>query len=159
MSDVVTFTELAEALFARPGWQELSNCIGLDSELFFPERGEATEEAKRICFHCPVKVDCLEYALTHFIKVGVWGGRSERERRRMRKERRQALVKGLALPVVRPIDELPDLVPRRPKSRPAPRFDGDRLVRAWRPKNRDPLPRRRPATRFNGECLVHAEAA
>jgi WhiB family redox-sensing transcriptional regulator len=158
-TDVVTFAELAEAIFARPDWQGLSNCTGARSDLFFPERGEPTEEAKRICFHCVCKTDCLEYSLTRFIKVGVWGGRSERERRRMRKERRQAIAKGLPLPPLRPIDALPDLVPRWPKSLMAPRFDGTDLVPVRKPKKRAPAPRRLSAPRFDGERVVNEEAA
>ncbi len=68
-------------------WQEMANCRGLDPDLFFPERGASTRDAKRVCGACVVKLDCLEYALEHKEKHGIWGGLSERERRVVRRER------------------------------------------------------------------------
>ena len=71
-------------------WQMLSNCLGVDPDLFFPERGASTKDAKAVCQGCIVREDCLEYALTNREKFGIWGGLSERERRRIRRERAQA---------------------------------------------------------------------
>jgi WhiB family transcriptional regulator, redox-sensing transcriptional regulator len=71
-------------------WQMLSNCLGVDPDLFFPERGASTKDAKAVCQGCVVREDCLEYALTNREKFGIWGGLSERERRRIRRERAQA---------------------------------------------------------------------
>lgn len=71
----------------KPGWWELSNCLGVDPDLFFPERGASTREAKEVCRGCVVREDCLEYALVNGEKFGIWGGMSERERRRIRRER------------------------------------------------------------------------
>ncbi|MFI5046967.1 MAG: WhiB family transcriptional regulator [Acidimicrobiia bacterium] len=68
-------------------WQEHANCLGVDPDLFFPERGASTREAKAVCRSCEVQVDCLEYALAHGEKFGIWGGLSERERRRVRRAR------------------------------------------------------------------------
>ena len=68
-------------------WQEEANCLGVDPDLFFPERGASTREAKAVCRGCEVRVDCLEYALAHGEKFGIWGGLSERERRRVRRQR------------------------------------------------------------------------
>ncbi len=68
-------------------WQERANCLGVDPDLFFPERGASTKEAKGVCGGCEVKVECLEYALAHGEKFGIWGGMSERERRRLRRQR------------------------------------------------------------------------
>lgn len=68
-------------------WQASAACDGLDPELFFPERGESTAKAKAVCAACPVREQCLEYALTNGEKFGIWGGLSERERRRLRRER------------------------------------------------------------------------
>src|SRR6478736_5262185 len=65
-------------------WQERANCLGVDPDLFFPERGASTKEAKAVCGGCEVKSECLEYALRHGEKFGIWGGMSERERRRFR---------------------------------------------------------------------------
>lgn len=68
-------------------WQELSNCLGVDPDLFFPERGASTREAKEVCRGCVVQNDCLEFALASGEKFGIWGGMSERERRRIRRGR------------------------------------------------------------------------
>ena len=69
------------------GWQERANCLGVDPDLFFPERGASTREAKAVCRGCEVRLECLEYALEHGEKFGIWGGLSERERRRVRRQR------------------------------------------------------------------------
>jgi WhiB family redox-sensing transcriptional regulator len=68
-------------------WQEYANCLGVDPDLFFPERGASTREAKEVCRGCVVRDDCLEYALGNGEKFGIWGGMSERERRRIRRQR------------------------------------------------------------------------
>jgi WhiB family transcriptional regulator, redox-sensing transcriptional regulator len=72
---------------AEKRWQERANCLGVDPDLFFPERGASTREAKGVCNGCEVRIDCLEYALDHGEKFGIWGGMSERERRRLRRQR------------------------------------------------------------------------
>ena len=69
------------------GWQDFANCLGVDPDLFFPERGASTREAKEVCRGCVVRGDCLEYALQNSEKFGIWGGMSERERRRIRRQR------------------------------------------------------------------------
>lgn len=66
-------------------WQERALCAQTDPEAFFPEKGGSTREAKRICQGCEVKDDCLEYALAHDERFGIWGGLSERERRKLKK--------------------------------------------------------------------------
>ena len=71
----------------RAGWWDYANCLGVDPDLFFPERGASTREAKDVCRGCVVREDCLEYALSHGEKFGIWGGMSERERRRLRRQR------------------------------------------------------------------------
>ena len=68
-------------------WKDSSNCLGVDPDLFFPERGASTREAKEVCRGCIVREDCLEYALLNGEKFGIWGGLSERERRRIRRQR------------------------------------------------------------------------
>jgi len=68
-------------------WKDYSNCLGVDPDLFFPERGASTREAKEVCRSCVVQNDCLEYALQNGEKFGIWGGMSERERRRIRRQR------------------------------------------------------------------------
>jgi hypothetical protein len=69
------------------GWQARANCMGVDPDLFFPERGASTREAKEVCRGCVAREDCLEYALDNGEKFGIWGGMSERERRRLRRAR------------------------------------------------------------------------
>ena len=76
-------------------WQDYANCLGVDPDLFFPERGASTREAKEVCRGCVVREDCLEYALQNGEKFGIWGGMSERERRRIRRQR--ALAAPVAL--------------------------------------------------------------
>ena len=71
-------------------WQDGANCLGVDPDLFFPERGASTREAKEVCRNCIVQNDCLEYALANSEKFGIWGGMSERERRRIRRQRNAA---------------------------------------------------------------------
>jgi WhiB family redox-sensing transcriptional regulator len=66
-------------------WQEQALCAQTDPEAFFPEKGGSTREAKRICKACGVRDECLEYALEHDERFGIWGGLSERERRRLKK--------------------------------------------------------------------------
>lgn len=86
-------------------WQDDAACKGMDADLFFPEVGEnATDTAKAVCRTCPVCAECLEYALTERITHGVWGGLSEKQRRKIRGERVRA-----------------GLLPRvTPKPKPAP---------------------------------------
>ncbi len=69
----------------EPGWQEQALCAQTDPEAFFPEKGGSTREAKRICSGCEVRAECLEYALANDERFGIWGGLSERERRRLRR--------------------------------------------------------------------------
>jgi WhiB family redox-sensing transcriptional regulator len=66
-------------------WQERALCAQTDPEAFFPEKGGSTREAKRICLGCEVKDACLDYALAHDERFGIWGGLSERERRRLKR--------------------------------------------------------------------------
>lgn len=67
------------------GWQERALCAQTDPEAFFPEKGGSTREAKRVCSGCEVRGECLEYALAHDERFGIWGGLSERERRKLKR--------------------------------------------------------------------------
>ncbi|WP_170165653.1 MULTISPECIES: WhiB family transcriptional regulator [Agrococcus] len=67
------------------GWQADALCAETDPEAFFPEKGGSTRDAKRICESCDVRQQCLEYALENDERFGIWGGLSERERRKLRK--------------------------------------------------------------------------
>ncbi|WP_435531186.1 WhiB family transcriptional regulator [Ruania suaedae] len=66
-------------------WQERALCAQTDPEAFFPEKGGSTREAKRVCVSCDVRSECLEYALAHDERFGIWGGLSERERRKLKR--------------------------------------------------------------------------
>ncbi len=82
------FSQLLEALGSEElAWQDLANCRGANPDLFFPERGASTRTAKSICRECSVRDACLEFAITSSEKFGIWGGMSERERRRIRRQR------------------------------------------------------------------------
>ena len=64
-----------------------ARCHEVDPEIFFPERGGSSKAARAVCNQCPVRAQCLEYALNNKEQFGIWGGTSERERRRLRRER------------------------------------------------------------------------
>ncbi|MGO1560664.1 Sporulation regulatory protein WhiB [Actinomycetales bacterium JB111] len=66
-------------------WQDRALCAQTDPEAFFPEKGGSTREAKRVCSSCDVRSECLEYALANDERFGIWGGLSERERRRVKR--------------------------------------------------------------------------
>ena len=67
------------------GWQDRALCAQTDPEAFFPEKGGSTREAKRVCHSCDVRAECLDYALENDERFGIWGGLSERERRRLKR--------------------------------------------------------------------------
>jgi WhiB family redox-sensing transcriptional regulator len=69
-------------------WMAQGKCREEPPETFFPTNGVGVEIAKRVCANCPVRELCLEYALFHNIEHGVWGGASERARRRIARHRR-----------------------------------------------------------------------
>ena len=66
-------------------WQDRALCAQTDPEAFFPEKGGSTREAKKICLGCEVRHECLDYALAHDERFGIWGGLSERERSRLKR--------------------------------------------------------------------------
>ncbi|MGI8686457.1 MAG: WhiB family transcriptional regulator [Acidimicrobiales bacterium] len=70
-------------------WRLRGACRGVDPDVFYPVSDEVAEEAKSICRACPVREACLEYALANRERDGVWGGATERERRRMTRQRRK----------------------------------------------------------------------
>ena len=76
-----------KALAIDTNWMSIGNCADKPPSLFFPSDGVGVDAARRICADCPVKSECLEYALANRIDHGVWGGASERERRRIIKAR------------------------------------------------------------------------
>lgn len=82
------------SLIVRPEWMDDAACRGLDTEVFFPEQDEATRDVKAICRTCDVQAECLAYALNIGERFGIWGGKSEKERRVLR--RRLGLAKDVA---------------------------------------------------------------
>jgi WhiB family redox-sensing transcriptional regulator len=69
----------------EPDWRDAALCAQTDPESFFPEKGGSVREPKRVCRACGVRAECLEYALETGQQFGIWGGLSERERRRLKR--------------------------------------------------------------------------
>lgn len=90
--DALSLWEAAAGLYSTDGdegelaWQADALCAQTDPEAFFPEKGGSTRDAKRVCNECPVREACLEYAMDNDERFGIWGGLSEHERRRLRKQ-------------------------------------------------------------------------
>ncbi len=96
-------------IVAPPEWTTDALCAQVDPALFYPEAGEPNRDAKRICAGCEVRAECLAYALAHRERFGVWGGTTERERRRMRRapvtpapDRRTGVIRQLATTLTDP---------------------------------------------------------
>ena len=70
-------------------WRQKGACRGLDPAIFYPASDDDAGQAKSICAICPVREPCLEYALAHRERDGIWGGATEKERRRMIRQRRK----------------------------------------------------------------------
>lgn len=75
---------------ADTSWMAAASCREVAPETFFPDDGGGVEVARRVCARCPVRDECLEFALSHHIAHGVWGGKSERARQRLAAARRTA---------------------------------------------------------------------
>jgi WhiB family transcriptional regulator, redox-sensing transcriptional regulator len=69
----------------RQSWSKRAACLNVDTGQFYPEKGQPTTAAKRVCQTCPVTAECLEYAMANNERFGIWGGLSEPERRRLRR--------------------------------------------------------------------------
>jgi WhiB family transcriptional regulator, redox-sensing transcriptional regulator len=74
------------AALEPPHWTQLAACAGVDPDLHFPEKGESTRGAKLVCSGCEVRAECLTYALERDESWGVWGGLSNLERRRLKRQ-------------------------------------------------------------------------
>lgn len=79
-----------DTVLSPPHWTELALCTEVDGELFFPEQGVSARPAKAVCSRCEVRTECLEYALQNDVRFGVFGGLSERERRKLKRSRGEA---------------------------------------------------------------------
>jgi WhiB family redox-sensing transcriptional regulator len=85
-AELLTLTALALiGMWQLGDWRDWALCAEVDPEAFFPEKGESTRAAKSICRRCLVRVECLRSALANDERFGVWGGLSDRERRRLRR--------------------------------------------------------------------------
>lgn len=75
--------------YAPPAWTTQARCAEVDTELFYPEKGDSysADMARRICMQCEVRVQCLNYALDNSERYGIWGGTNERDRRPMLRAR------------------------------------------------------------------------
>ena len=73
-------------MVVRQPWYDRAACLEADADTFFPEKGGSSRPAKRVCRSCEVRAECLEYALENDERFGIWGGLSERERRRLKRE-------------------------------------------------------------------------
>lgn len=69
-------------------WRDDGICNTIDPEIWFPDKGGSTREAKKVCARCPVTEQCLEYALERDERFGIWGGKSERDRRKIKRQRK-----------------------------------------------------------------------
>jgi len=71
----------------NPDWQRHGACYGKGPDMWFPPRGTSRHrilDAKRICAGCPIRQKCLDYALWHGERQGIWGGLTEAERRHLK---------------------------------------------------------------------------
>lgn len=77
---------LLSGILKPPEWTRQALCAQVDPEIFFPEVGDGTRYAKRICNSCDVKKECLEYSLQNNERFGIWGGTAEKERRKLNRK-------------------------------------------------------------------------
>lgn len=84
-------------------WMARGRCRDFPSDMFFPTSARGVAQARRVCQLCEVKDVCLEYALAYGVEHGMWGGRSERERRRMRRARREGVAVTLTRATIRSV--------------------------------------------------------
>ena len=98
-------------IIAPPAWTTDALCAQVDPDLFYPETGAPNRDAKQVCAGCNVRAECLAYALANRERFGVWGGTTERERRRLRRaggpggrasDRRTGVVRQLATTLTDP---------------------------------------------------------
>ena len=85
MNELLALVEDEETTRGSSGGRNGRLCAQTDPEAFFPEKGGSTREAKKVCLSCDVRGECLEYALPNDERFGIWGGLSERERRKLKK--------------------------------------------------------------------------
>lgn len=74
----------------REPWMDDALCTQVDPEAFFPPKGGSNRDAKKLCAECPVRAECLAYALENDERFGIWGGLSPRDRRRLQRKQHGA---------------------------------------------------------------------
>jgi WhiB family redox-sensing transcriptional regulator len=74
----------------KASWRQRAACRGVDADIFYPVSDDGSEEAKAVCASCSVRQACLEYSLAAREREGVWGGLTERERRRIVRQHRKS---------------------------------------------------------------------
>lgn len=86
LSPILTAAKIAKLRMrtAMNSWRDSALCAQTDPALFFPEKGSPVAEAVKICQKCEVRVECLDFAIATKQRFGVWGGKTERERRVIR---------------------------------------------------------------------------
>jgi WhiB family transcriptional regulator, redox-sensing transcriptional regulator len=87
VKNAIGLARLLDAL-AGPAWMAQAACAGSDPDMFFPQPGETTAEAKAVCAACPVRAQCADLAEQRHERFGIWGGLSERDRKRIRRQAR-----------------------------------------------------------------------
>src|SRR5215212_7263372 len=85
MTEAIALLDGQDGELTELTWQERALCAQTDPEAFFPEKGGSTREAKKVCSGCEVRAECLDYALENDERFGIWGGLSERERRKLKR--------------------------------------------------------------------------
>ena len=81
-------------------WMAEGKCRNFPAEMFFPGDGTGVIKAQKICATCPVADQCLNYALENHVDHGIWGGKSERERRRLQRARRRGDLRPVGAPLL-----------------------------------------------------------
>lgn len=79
--DAIRHDLVRRLVASLPGWHDHAACLGQPSRLFFLERGDDPTPARTMCAACPVRVDCLDYAIANDVDAGIWGGMSPAARR------------------------------------------------------------------------------
>ena len=88
VTTVGSLLALAMVLVMAPrpeDWRDSALCAETGPDAFFPEKGDSSRAAKDICRRCLVRVECLHFAVANDERFGIWGGLSDRERRRLRR--------------------------------------------------------------------------
>lgn len=80
---------------SRPHWMNQAACAGWPAAVFFEKAHQ--KQAVALCATCPIRAECLDYALAGCIDYGVWGGCSPEERRVLRRRRRLAIASEKAI--------------------------------------------------------------